>query len=383
MKKTSYAKILPVMFGFFIMGFIDIIGISTSYVKNDFSTLTDSMASLISFSCFLWFLILSIPTGMLLNRIGRKNTVLVSFAFNALAMCIPLINYSFVSILIAFGLIGIGNTLVQVALNPLVMEVVTKEKLTGTLTLGQFTKSISSLLGPILAAWMANSIFGWKMIFPIYTAISLLAFLWLWLTPIQETEQNDKKISLKATIELFKDKYIVAFFVGILVLVGVDVGLNVTFPKFLMERCNLPITDAGLGNSVYFFARMLGAFLGGIFLMKCSEKKFYLYSVLTALLGLVLMSLSSNLWFILIFVSVFGLGYSNLFAIIFSLSLKRMPQKTNEVSALLIVGVSGGAIIPPILGIITDTFHTQLSAVVVLIAICCYLVWLMQRVKAI
>ena len=61
------------MFGFFIMGFVDIIGISTNYVKNDFSHLTDSMVNLISLSCFFWFLVLSIPTGMLMNKIGRKK----------------------------------------------------------------------------------------------------------------------------------------------------------------------------------------------------------------------------------------------------------------------------------------------------------------------
>lgn len=118
------------------MGFVDIVGIATSYVKSDFAGLSDSVVNMISLSCFLWFLVLSIPTGMLMNRIGRKNTVLLSFAVHVLAMCMPLIAYDFASVLIAFGLIGIGNTLLQVSMNPLVMEVVTKDKLTGTLTLG-------------------------------------------------------------------------------------------------------------------------------------------------------------------------------------------------------------------------------------------------------
>ena len=106
-------SIYSVMFGFFIMGFVDIIGIATSYVKNDFSELTDSRVNLISFFCFLWFLILSVPTGLLMNKIGRKKTVLLSFLITTLAMCFPLINYSFISIIIAFALIGIGNTILQ------------------------------------------------------------------------------------------------------------------------------------------------------------------------------------------------------------------------------------------------------------------------------
>ena len=304
------------MFGFFVMGFVDIVGITTSYVKNDFSHLTDTMVNLISLSCFLWFLVLSIPTGMLMNRIGRKKTVLLSFAFHVLAMCLPLVAYDFTAILIAFALIGIGNTLLQVSLNPLVTDVVANDKLTGTLTLGQFVKAVSSFLGPILAAWVTGSFFGWKMIFPVYAGLSLLALIWLWLTPIQEKQQERKNISFKVTLELFKDKYILAFFIGILVLVGVDVGINMTFPKFLMERCDLPLTDAGMGNSVYFFARTVGAFLGGILLMKYSESKFYIYSVWIALAGLILMTISTNLWFILGCVAVFGIGYANLFSII-------------------------------------------------------------------
>jgi len=291
------------------MGFVDIVGIATSYVKSDFAGLSDSVVNMISLSCFLWFLVLSIPTGMLMNRIGRKNTVLLSFAVHVLAMCMPLIAYDFASVLIAFGLIGIGNTLLQVSMNPLVMEVVTKDKLTGTLTLGQFVKAVSSFVGPILAAWAAGTFFGWKMIFPIYAGASLVALLWLWLTPIRDIREKSTNISFRATFDLLRDSRIVAYFIGILVLVGVDVGMNMTFPKLLMERCGLELTDAGMGNSVYFFARTVGAFLGGILLMKYSESKFFTYSTYIALLGLVLMLLSENLWFILGCVAVFGVGY--------------------------------------------------------------------------
>ena len=257
-KEISLRKILPVMFGFFIMGFVDIVGVSTSYVKNDFAGMNDTMVNLISLSCFLWFFLLSIPTGMLMNRIGRKKTVLLSFALHVAAMIVPLAAYDFTAVLIAFALIGIGNTLLQVSLNPLVTNVIAGDKLTGTLTLGQFVKAVSSFLGPIIAAAVTGSFLGWKMIFPIYAAISLLALVWLWLTPIAEQKVASADISIGHTFSLLKDKYIVAFFIGILVLVGVDVGMGITFPKLLMERCNLPLTDAGMGNSVYFFARTVG-----------------------------------------------------------------------------------------------------------------------------
>lgn len=354
------------MFGFFIMGFVDIVGIATNYVKADFAGMDDKVASLISLSCFLWFLILSIPIGMLMNRIGRKKTVLLSFAVTAVAMLIPILKYDFVCILVAFAMLGVGNTILQVALNPLVSSVVSSDKLTGTLTLGQFTKAVSSFLGPILAAMFAGSAFGWKAVFPTYSIITFLAMVWLALSPIQEQMVERSEISFGRTFSLLKDKYIVLFFVGILVLVGVDVGMGITFPKLLQERCSLPLEKAGLGNSVYFLARTVGAFLGGLILMKYPAGKFFTASSLVALAALVGLIFSKNLVTVLVFVALFGLGYANLFSIIFSISMLKVPQKTNEVSALLIVGVCGGAIIPPVLGVVTDSFGTQGAALVAL-----------------
>ena len=381
-KEISLRKILPVMFGFFIMGFVDIVGVSTSYVKNDFAGMNDTMVNLISLSCFLWFFLLSIPTGMLMNRIGRKKTVLLSFALHVAAMIVPLIAYDFTAVLIAFALIGIGNTLLQVSLNPLVTNVIAGDKLTGTLTLGQFVKAVSSFLGPIIAAAVTGSFLGWKMIFPIYAAISLLALVWLWLTPIAEQKVASADISIGHTFSLLKDKYIVAFFIGILVLVGVDVGMGITFPKLLMERCNLPLTDAGMGNSVYFLVRTVGAFLGGILLMKLPERKFFTASVFVALAGLVGMIFLHGLWAILACVAIFGVGYANLFSIIFSISMQRVPERANEVSALLIVGVAGGAVIPPVLGVITDAFGSQGAAIIALSIVWLYLVFLIGAINA-
>ncbi len=380
-KSNSKFAVLPVMFGFFIMGFVDIVGVATSYVKADFAGMDDKVSGLISLSCFLWFLILSIPTGMLMNRIGRKKTVVVSFAITALAMLIPVLKYDFAFVLVAFAMLGIGNTMLQVALNPLVTNVVSAEKLTGTITLGQFIKAMSSFLGPILAAMFAGSVWGWKAIFPVYAAVTVLAMAWLAVSPIHEQLIEKSEITFARTFSLLRDKYIVLFFIGILVLVGVDVGMGVTFPKLLQERCSLPLEKAGMGNSVYFLARTVGAFLGGVVLMRFSASKFFTASSCLALVSLVGLIFSRNLTMILFFVALFGLGYANLFSIIFSLSMQKMPQKTNEVSALLIVGVSGGAVLPPLLGVITDTFGTQGSALITLAIVWVYMVALIPFVR--
>ena len=384
-KNTSLPlmQILPIMFGFFVMGFVDIIGMVNNYVKNDFTDLNDSVANLISLSCFVWFFLCAIPTSMLMNKIGRKKVVALSFCVTVLAMVVPLVDYSFGTMLLTFSLVGIANTILQVALNPLVTNVVSPKQLTGTLTFGQFIKAVSSFLGPIIVGWAAGTIYGWKLIFIFYAVTSLLAFVWLWLTPVPKETDEKQNVSFKQTLSLLKDPYILAFFLGIVVLVGVDVSINMTFPKLIMERCELSLNGAGMSNSVYFFARTVGAFAGGILLLKIPEVKFYTVSIWTALVGLLLLVFCQNIVLVYLSIIVFGLGYANLFSIIFSLSMKHVPSRTNDVSALLIVGLVGGGILPPVLGLFTDGFKTQIAAVVFLICIWGYMFWLMKRVKAI
>lgn len=137
------------------------------------------MANLLPMMVFLWFAVFSVPTGMLMNKIGRKNTVLLSMVITIIAMLVPLIAYDYIVVLIAFALLGVGNTILQVSLNPLVSNVVNAEKLTSRLTLGQFIKAIASFLGPIIAGFAAASLGNWKLLFPIFTGITLLSSLWL------------------------------------------------------------------------------------------------------------------------------------------------------------------------------------------------------------
>lgn len=306
-KKTSIMVILPVMFGFFVMGFVDIIGMTINYVSADFTNLSASVVSLLASSCFIWFLIASIPTGLLMNRIGRKKTVLLSFLVQILAFLLVFTKYDYITTLIAFSLLGIGNTILQVAMNPLVSDVVPGDKLTGTLTIGQLVKAVCSLTGPIFVSWFASATFGdWKVIFPVYALITLLGFIWLMLTKVEEEKiENADTTTFATSLRLFSDKYILAFFIGILVLVGADVGVNTCFPKYLQDTCGLDLNEAALGNSVYFFTRTVGALIGGILLMKVSESKFFNISVIVALVGLAGLIVFRGYWSSMIFVSVF------------------------------------------------------------------------------
>jgi FHS family L-fucose permease-like MFS transporter len=232
MKSTiTWMKLFPILFGFFVMGFVDVVGIATNYVKKDFF-LSDTLANLIPMLVFLWFALCSIPTGMIMNKLGRKNTVLLSMGVTAVAMLLPLIDYNFSLTLLTFALLGIGNTILQVSLNPMIAQVVSEKKMASILTLGQFVKAISSFLGPVIAGIAASYWGNWKLIFVVYAGTTLLAGIWLLLSIDTDRPQNVKTTtSFRSALALFSDKIILWLFIGILAVVGIDVGLNTHIPK--------------------------------------------------------------------------------------------------------------------------------------------------------
>lgn len=379
MDNKSRLSVLPVFFGFFVMGFADVVGISTNYIKGDFN-LTNSTANLLPMMVFLWFAVFSVPTSLMMNKIGRKNTVLLSLLITLIALLIPLVVYSFSFVLLAFALLGVSNTIIQVSLNPLLTNVVSSDKLTSSLTLGQFVKAIASFLGPIIAG-IASTIMGdWKLMFPIFAVITIISGVWLMITPIEEEEEQVASSSFRDSFVLLKDPIILTFFIAILILVGIDVGLNTTLPKFLIERTNMPLEKAGLATSLYFAARTIGTFAGAILLVKYSSRKFYIGSMVLGIIAMIALLFTSNLWGISLLIFCLGLALANVFSIIFSAALKRLPERANEVSGLLIMGVAGGAIVPPIMGVVADS-SGQTGAMMCLLIGLAYLLYNALRMR--
>lgn len=376
--ENSIAKLLPVLFGFFIMGFCDVVGITAMHVKEDLlgsysPEFRDTLSNLIPVALFSMFLIFSIPTGMLMNKIGRKKTVLLSNLITIVAMFIPLIEYSFAMSLVAFALLGIANTILQVSLNPLLTNVVQGDKLTSSLTAGQFVKAISSFCGPFIAAFAASMLGNWQYIFPIYAFITLISTIWLMATPIKEEAVTNKASSFGEVFSLLKDKTILFFFLGIVFVVGVDVGINTAAPKILMERAGLNSIEAGYGPSMYFAFRTAGAFIGAILLAKYSPMGIFKIITVTAVLAIVALIFAADKIAIFALFAIIGLAIANVFSIIFSLALQSRPDKANEISGLMITGVFGGAVIPFIMGLTSDVVGSQVGSVLVILLSAAYL----------
>lgn len=366
-------RVMPVLFGFFVMGFCDVVGIATSYVKADFG-LSETLAGFIPSAVFMWFLLLSVPIALLMNKIGRKMTVQLSNVITFLGMMIPFFVYTFSSTMIAFALLGIGNTMLQVSLNPLLTNVVKGDSLTSSLTAGQVVKAISSFVGPFIAIFATAQLGNWQYLFPIFAAITLLSALWLMATPIEE-EPAEGGSSIGSTFSLLSDKNILFCVLGIVAVVGLDVGMNTVTPKLLMEsaRGGLALEQASLGSSVYFLCRTAGAFVGAILLIKMGDKPYMRWNMLGAAIAMAVLFFAKGQVMNLVFVGAIGFLASSIFAVIFSLAMKARPDKANEISGLMITGVCGGAIIPPLMGFAADSVGSQVGSLIVLSVCVLYL----------
>ena len=384
-KKSFLMMIAPVMLCFFAMGFVDLVGTASNYVQKDLG-LTDAEANLFPSLVFFWFLIFSVPTGMLMNKIGRKNTVLVSLVVTTISLLLPLINDSYGMMLASFSLLGIGNAIMQTSLKPLVTNLISADKLASTLTFGQFVKAIASFLAPILAAWGATSVLptfglGWRAFLVLYAVISFLSISILSATPIQE-EQPDKASGVGECIKLLGSPFILLCFLGIMCHVGIDVGTNTTAPKILMERLSLPLEEAGFATSIYFIFRTLGCFSGAFILNKVSAKSFFGFSVAMMLLAMGMLFVCDTLIPIYVGIGLVGFGNSNVFSIIFAQALLSSPKEKNEISGLMIMGLFGGTVFPLAMGFAADALG-QVGAIAVMTVGVVYLLYFTTRIKQI
>ena len=381
--KLKYAKLVPIMLCFFAMGFVDLVGIASNYVKADLN-LTDSEANIFPSLVFFWFLIFSVPTGILMNKIGRKKTVMLSLVVTFVSLLIPVFGDNYGVMLCSFSLLGIGNALMQTSLNPLLSNIIRNKVVASALTFGQFVKAIASFLAPYIAMWGATQAMptfglGWRVLFPVYMVIAVIAVLWLGATPIEE-EKPDKASGFVSCLKLLGSPFILLCFLGIMCHVGIDVGTNTTAPKILMERLGMTLDEAGFATSLYFIFRTLGCFSGAIILQKVSARSFFVVSVICMLLAMAGLFVSDAEAVIYTAIALIGFGNSNIFSIIFSQALLAVPEKKNEISGLMIMGLFGGTVFPLFMGFASDAMG-QDGAVAVMTVGVIYLLFYTLKIK--
>jgi fucose permease len=208
----------------------------------------------------------------------------------------------------------------------------------------------------------------------------LLSFVWLLAIPVAETPVAKGNATGKI-VALLKNRPILVFFSIILLSVGFDIGLMTATPTYLLERCAMPLEQGGLGCSLYYAARTVGTFIGAILLVKISPRKFLITTMIAAVAVFIVLMLTGNSWVIMGCITLLGLFCANVFVIALACALKEDSTKTNEISALMITGIAGGALLPPLMGAIADTSNQLLSLSVPLAALVYILLAAVYMVK--
>ncbi|MEY3420296.1 MAG: hypothetical protein RIR48_576 [Bacteroidota bacterium] len=350
----------PIILSFFVMSFCDLIGLGVDNAKADFN-LSNTLANMIPLAVFIWFFILSVPIGIAQDRIGKKNMVNIGMVITAVGLLIPFLMYSYTNLLMGFVLLGIGNTILQVSANPLLIDVVPEKSKASFLSYSQFVKSIGSMIAPYVATWFATKYGDWKLAFLTFGIVSLVTAIWLHFTVINESKNTEERASFGSVLKLLSQSYVVVMVLCIFFVVGLDVGINAVSGQFLISKFNMDLEPASQGRSLYFFGKMLGTFAGGVFLSKVDSKKFLLYSTVATTIFVLLFIWSPSSVIALGMMFIIGLVASVIFPLVFTLLADRFSIKLNEISGLIVMAICGGAFIPPIAGKIADISTVELS----------------------
>lgn len=365
-------RTLPIFLAFLAMGFGDAVGPFVGLAKNEF-TLSNTMAFLIPFMGFIMFGLLSVPLGIFQAKKGKKFVLIMGLLIMLLGLVIPLFGLSkFGLFLLTILLLGAGATMLQVAGNPIMRDVSEEGKYSRNLSLGQFVKAIGSLTGPVIPAIAAHW-FGldWKILFPIYAIAVILTIISVSSLKVEEkvTKDEAEPVSFGSCLQLLKDKYVLMMVLAIFVYVGAEVCMSSGIPLYLESEFNIDLQKVGvLGTGVFFTTLMIGRFLGGIILNWISPQKFFVITILISILGLLGMFTGVS-YIVIASVILMGLGFANIFPLVFSITVDRMPEKSNELSGLMVTAIVGGAFIPPIMGFIADQTSVLIGFVVPLAAV--------------
>ena len=365
-QKISLKYVTPVLMSFFVASFCDLVGIGVDRVKLELE-LSNTLAQLIPSAAFLWFFVLSVPVGVLQDRIGKRNMLNIGMIVTAIGLLLPYFFYSFTMVLAGFVLLGIGNTIVQVSANPLLVDVVPANRRSSFLSLSQFVKAIGSMVAAPLAGVFAARFGDWKLLFIVYGVVSVLSVLWLALTKIKESKSTEERASFSSCFKLLGNGYIALMVACIFLIVGIDVGINAVSGQFLLTKFGSEQTFAESARSLYFFGKMLGTFGGAILLTKLSSNKFFIWSSIVGLITILGLMFAPTEMIAIGVVFIIGLGVANIFPLVFSLTVERYPERSNEISGLMIMAIAGGAVIPPLMGWIAD-ISTVTASIFVLVA---------------
>ncbi len=380
--KIKLQHFIPVLMAFFVMSFADLVGTGVDELKQSSNT-PRYILQLIPFVTFIWFFLLSVPVGIWQDKIGKKKALNFGILITAIGLFVPLFGNTLSVILIAFTLLGIGNTIIQVSANPLLVDIVPDDKASSFMSFSQFLKSIGSMIGPFVAAVIGPKIAAlvgdisgegtWRYGLYLFGLIAFISYIWLAYAKVNETKSQGGKATFSSCFKLLNNKFVLMMVIGIFLVVGIDVAMNSNIGNFLEQRLGVDAETAKYGKSMYFFAKMIGTFIGAILLTKLSSRGFLLGSSILVIISLTALIFAPNALSAWIIIFIASLGVSNIFPLIFAITVGKMPDRANEISGLMMMAISGGAVIPFIVGLAMDNWLP--GGILVLIACGVYLLF--------
>ncbi|MCP3966035.1 MAG: sugar MFS transporter [Lentisphaerae bacterium] len=371
MSLSIKSRTLPIFLAFLCMGFGDAVGPFVGLAKEEFH-LSNFSASLIAFAGFIMFGLLSVPIGLLQDRKSKKSTLMLGLIIASIGMFIPFILglKSFPLFLVTILLLGAGATIMQVAGNPIMRDVSKQGKFSRDLSMAQFVKAIGSMTGPLIPAIAARFFgAGWDVVFPIFAISLFITVILVSMLDVKEQKAEQKPASLKSCFSLLANPFALIMVTGIFLYVGAEVCISSGVPMYLKSEFGVNLRQTGImGAGLFFLSLTIGRFAGGIILNWLNPKKALLGSCILAVVPMiVLLSCDKIVAIICIFVA--GLGCANIFPLIFSITLDKMPNRANELSGLMVTAIVGGAFIPPVMGFVADMTSVPTSFLVPTIAL--------------
>lgn len=365
------SKTIPIFLSFFVMGVADAMGPMSDAVQSQYE-LSNVMATLLSFFVFIAFAVFSVPGGVLAARIGMKNLLLLGLGLNALAMLVPsLIVPGYAVLLACIFVLGVGTTFLQVAGNPIMRDVSHDGAYSRNLSFAQGFKGLGSTASTYLVTAIATfALFqsmGWRGVFPVFFATMVIAFVWVATLKIEE-EKPEIPPSITSSLSLLKEPVFVLAVLGIFLYVGAEVCMaRFLFPA-LKDMGMSEAKASTYGPALFFLLLTVGRIGGGAILTLITPRTCFRLSALLGVVGAgLLMTGSQALAIAGVFLASFG--FANIWPMLFSITVEEKPERAGELSGLMCMAISGGAIVPLVMGQLVDM---EMGAFAFIVPVLCF-----------
>ncbi len=374
--KRNYVIVTLIMVTFFVISFLtNILGALNPNVTSSYS-LTETMAGFLPFAFFIAYGVLSIPSGILMEKWGGKKMMIISFALSTVATLVFVLFPTFNVFMVSLFTIGVGMTMLQVVINPLLRVAGGEEHYAFNAVLAQLMFGVASFLSPQMFTYFVTNIsqgntdkfliglmtqlvensFPWVSVYWAFVIINVLmiAVIAVVKFPVVVLKEDEKTGSKESFKELFANKYVILYFLGIFAYVGTEQGISYWMSKFLSVYHGFDPSTVGADSVSYFWGLMTIGGVLGLVLLKLIDSKIVLrwftilaiISVAAGLYGGPMVSFWS--------LSMSGFFLSVMFPVIISLGLNSVKKHHGSFAGIMLSGIAGGAIVQVLIGGLSD-----------------------------